>query len=60
MLELSLVNDRPSRTSMESNRENLEILITMLMILQQIDECDTATAESMIIVSAALQHPAQA
>jgi len=60
MLELSLVNDRPFLTPMESNRENLEILITMLMLVQQIGESDEITAESMTVISAALNHPAEA
>tara|TARA_R110001592_G_scaffold8625_1_gene46960 strand:- start:941 stop:1123 length:183 start_codon:yes stop_codon:yes gene_type:complete len=60
MLEISLVNERPSLTPMESNRENLEVLITMLMLSQQISESDEHTAESMVIVSAALNNPAEA
>lgn len=61
MLELSLVNDRPSLTPMESNRESLEVLITMLMMMQQIDECaDKVTSDSITIISAALQNPAEA
>ena len=61
MLELSLVNDRPFLTPMESNRESLETLITMLMMIQQIDECaDKVTSDSITIISAALQNPAEA
>ena len=35
MLELSLINERPTLTPMETNQENLEVMITMLMILSQ-------------------------
>ena len=60
MLELSLINERPTLTPMETNQENLEVLITMLMLVGQIEEADDAVAENMTIVAAALNHPAEA
>ena len=60
MLELSLINERPTLTPMETNQENLEVLITMLMLVGQIEEADGTVAETMTIVAASLNHPAEA
>ena len=60
MLELSLINERPTLTPMETNQENLEVLITMLMLVGQIAEADKDVAENMTVVAAALNRPAEA
>jgi hypothetical protein len=60
MLELSLLNERPTLTPMEASRESLEILITMLMLSQQISDSEPETAETMLTISAALSNPAEA
>ena len=60
MLELSLINERQTLTPMETNQENLEVLITMLMLVGQIAEADKDVAENMTVVAAALNRPAEA
>jgi hypothetical protein len=61
MLELSLINERPTLTPMETNQENLEVMITMLMILSQVDqEAEGFARETFTLASAALHNPAEA
>jgi len=61
MLELSLINERPTLTPMETNQENLEVMITMLMLLSQIDqEPEALIRETFTTAAAALQNPAEA
>ena len=61
MLELSLINERPTLTPMETNQENLEVMITMLMLLSQADqEPESFTRETLTLVSASLHNPAEA
>jgi|TARA_R110000851_G_scaffold114364_1_gene239639 hypothetical protein len=61
MLEISLINERPIATPMEATQENLEVLVTMLMIVAQIDiEPEVMIQETFITASAALQNPAEA
>ena len=61
MLELSLINERPTLTPMETNQENLEVMITMLMLLSQVDqEVEGFTRETFTLASAALHNPAEA
>jgi hypothetical protein len=60
MTEHSLINERPVATPLEENQENLEIMITMMMLVGQIAEADPAVAENMTIVAAALNRPVEA
>jgi len=61
MLELSLLNERPVVTPMEETQENLEVLVTMLMLVAQIDqEPEALIRETFTTASAALQNPAEA
>jgi hypothetical protein len=61
MQEHSLINMRPDRTPMEQNQENLEVLITMLMLVVQIrEEVEPVIRETLTIVGAALTPPAEA
>lgn len=61
MLEFSLINERPPLTPMESAQENLEVIVTMLMLEAQINqESEGFIRETFTAASAALQNPAEA
>jgi hypothetical protein len=61
MLEFSLINERDPLTPMETTQENLEVIVTMLMLEAQINqEPEAFIRETFTIVSAALQYPAEA
>lgn len=62
MLDLSLINERPTLTPMEINQENLEVMITMLMLLSQLEQSEAAPGaeQAFTLASAALSNPAEA
>jgi|7_EtaG_2_1085326.scaffolds.fasta_scaffold00527_9 hypothetical protein len=60
MTEYPLINERPVNTPLETNQENLEIMITMIMLVGQIAEAPDTVAENMTIIAAALNRPAEA
>ncbi len=61
MQEYPLINMRPNRTPMEQNQENLEAMITMLMLVGQIrKESAPVIRETLTIVGAVFLHPAEA
>jgi hypothetical protein len=61
MLEFSLINERPPLTPMEVTQENLEVIVTMLMLEAQINqEPEDVIRETFTAASAALQNPAEA
>ena len=60
MQALQLINTFPTLTPMEENRSNLEVTITMLMILAQSAQEDDEMREALTIAAAALHNSAEA
>jgi len=60
METLQLINTFPTLTPMEENRSNLEVTITMLMILAQSAQEGDEMREALTIAAAALHNSAEA
>ena len=62
MLTLPLINQRPSLTPLEDTQDRMEIMITMLMLLSEINnpDNDPLAIETLTIASAAVNSPAEA
>jgi len=60
MEALQLINTFPTLTPMEENRSNLEVTITMLMILAQSAQEGDEMREALTIAAAALHNSAEA
>ncbi len=60
MQALQLINTFPTLTPMEENRSNLEVTITMLMILAQSAQEGDEMREALTIAAAALHNSAEA
>ena len=60
MQALQLINTFPKLTPMEENQSNLEVTITMLMILAQSAQEGDEMRGALIIAAAALHNPAEA
>ena len=58
---LNLINTFPTLTPMEENRSNLEVSITMMMIIGQIkQEKNPEMTGALVIAAAALHNAAEA
>ena len=58
---LNLINTFPTLTPMEENRSNLEVSITMMMIIGQIkQEKNPEMTDALVIAAAALHNAAEA
>ena len=60
MQALQLINTYPTLTPMEENQSNLEVTITMLMILAQSAQEGDEMREALTIAAAALHNSAEA
>jgi hypothetical protein len=60
MEALQLINTFPTLTPMEENQSNLEVTITMLMILAQSAQEGDEMREALTIAAAALHNSAEA
>jgi hypothetical protein len=60
MQALQLINTYPKLTPMEENQSNLEITITMLMLIAQMKQEDSEMRETLTIAAAAIHNPAEA
>lgn len=60
MQTLQLFNAFPTLTPMEENQSNLEVTITMLMLLAQIKIEGSELSETLTVAAATLQNPAEA
>ena len=57
---INLINTFPTLTPMEENQSNLEVTITMLMILAQSAQEGDEMREALTIAAAALHNSAEA
>jgi hypothetical protein len=55
-----LINTFPKLTPMEENQSNLEVTITMLMLIGQMKLEDSAMRDTLTIAAAAIHNPAEA
>jgi|TARA_R110001583_G_scaffold96407_15_gene240676 hypothetical protein len=60
MQALQLINSFPTRTPMEENQSNLEVTITMLMLIAQMKLEDSEMRDTLTIAAAAMHNPAEA
>ena len=60
MQTLQLINTFPTLTPMEENQSNLEVTITMLMILAQAAQEGDEMREALTLAAAALHNSAEA
>ena len=60
MQALQLINSFPTRTPMEENQSNLEVTITMLMLIAQMKQEGDEMREALTIAAAALHNSAEA
>ena len=60
MHALQLINTYPTLTPMEENQSNLEVTITMLMILAQSAQEGDEMRDALTIAAAALHNSAEA
>ena len=61
MQALQLINNFPTLTPMEENRSNLEVTVTMLMIVAQLTQEPAAEMrDALTIAAAAMHNPAEA
>ena len=60
MHALQLINTFPTLTPMEENQSNLEVTITMLMILAQSAQEGDEMREALTLAAAALHNAAEA
>ena len=60
MQTVQLINTFPTLTPMEENQSNLEVTITMLMILAQSAQEGDEMREALTIAAAALHNSAEA
>lgn len=60
MQAVQLINTFPTLTPMEENQSNLEVTITMLMILAQSAQEGDEMREALTIAAAALHNSAEA
>ena len=61
MQALQLINQFPTLTPMEENQSNLEVTVTMLMIVAQLTQEPVAEMrDTLTIASAAIHNPAEA
>ena len=60
MQALQLINTFPKLTPMEENQSNLEVTITMLMLIAQAAQEGDEMREALIIAAAALHNSAEA
>ena len=61
MHQIQLINAFPKLTPMEENQTNLEVTITMLMIVGQLaQEKQEEVVDALTIAAAALHNPAEA
>jgi len=61
MQALQLINQFPTLTPMEENQSNLEVTVTMLMIVAQLTQEPAAEMrDTLTIAAAAMHNPAEA
>ncbi len=61
MHALQLINNFPTLTPMEENQSNLEVTVTMLMIVAQLTQEPVAEMrDALTIAAAAMHNPAEA
>ena len=61
MQTLQLINQFPTLTPMEENQSNLEVTVTMLMIVAQLTQEPVAEMrDALTIAAAAMHNPAEA
>ncbi len=61
MQALQLINQFPTLTPMEENQSNLEVTVTMLMIVAQLTQEPVAEMrDALTIAAAAMHNPAEA
>jgi len=60
MQALRLINTFPALTPMEENQSNLEVTVTMLMLIAQMKLEGDQMRESLTIAAAALHNAAEA
>ncbi len=60
MQAIQLINTFPKLTPMEENQSNLEVTITMMMILAQSTQEGDEMREALTIAAAALHNSAEA
>ena len=60
MQAIQLINTFPKLTPMEENQSNLEVTITMMMILAQATQEGDEMREALTIAAAALHNSAEA